>query len=170
MAANEAVLDIGLVLGLLCAGLAGAIFGVRGSYVLAGLLLILAGACAWLWMRPIASLRLAIDMCERVDLGDRVLLRVSGTWSDVPADSAPAVTLRVGDRLAEPLPDRDLEDRAWRGAYALTLEEADTLRDALTLITVEGDVAERLPRPTKRAARRAAPGSGPTPRATAVPA
>ena len=150
IAACEAVLDTGVVGGLLLAGTATAVFGTRGTYAVAGGLLVLSGVLAALVLHRRPSGVLAADAVrfvpsalEHVAAGTHVLVRTAGEWRSPAADDLGVVRLAVGRELRDPLPDptsgngRALTGERpapWRAAWALTTEEFSALGNELRLV------------------------------------
>lgn len=123
VAANEAGLDLALVVGLGIAGtLAGAV-GNRGVFLLGGILLWLAAGGLVVGFRG-RRRALVLGPLEHYDVGARTLVRVSGRWTGDDAPAAHPVRLRVTSAAGTavehlPLPEPAAASGApWRVAFA----------------------------------------------------
>ena len=165
LAACEAVLDLGMVGGLLLAGATAALLGPRGTYALAGVLLLVAGVLAAGVLRRRAALpaatgaaRFVPSSLERVPAGSHVLVRAAGEWRSAASEDLGVVRLAVGGGLREPLADPAAPDRRraragtrpapWQAAWALTAEEFATLGAELRLVA--GATIAIVPAPAER--------------------
>jgi MFS family permease len=149
MAASDAVLDVALVAGLLIAGTVSVTLGVRGSFALAGVLVVCSAAVAARLLRsearpaPLAhSARFMPTLVEAVMVGDLVLLRVAGEWRSAARGALREITLAVGDVFESPLDDPTASGVAevgarpskWRGAFGLSRRQFDADGGQLALV------------------------------------
>jgi MFS family permease len=161
MAASDAVLDVALVAGLLLAGTVSVTLGVRGSFALAGVLVVCSAAVAVRLLRPqrraaplAHSARFMPTLTEAATVGDLVLLRVAGEWRSAARGELREITLAVGDAVEWPLDDPTASDVAdvgarpgqWRGAFGLSRQQFEAHGGQLVLVA--DGVRFALPPPT----------------------